>query len=188
MGNNALLTAKYIGNRTLVKELYSDVSGELIVITHQHSKVHEGKFFTSGHYVTGVLAGGTLDLLLLTPATKTMHTHIKLAASADSTFAVYEDTVVSAVGTSVSIFNNNRSSVNVAEALCSHTPTITNVGTQLDGLEYVPGGDTGNRVGTLQDVGSEQLVLASNKQYLLRLTNISVGTAILNIRLGFYEV
>ena len=187
MGSNVLLTGKYVGDRTLVKELFVDKSGELISITHEHAKVHEGAFFSIGHYDGAVVKDSYIDILLHTSADYSVHTYIKLIAGSEATLTVYEDTVTSADGTAITAVNHNRNNgVASPNILAYHTPTITDVGTQI-WFEYVPGGDA-KSPGALQVAGTEQTVLAPDTKYLFRFTNISTSDSKLQLQTAFYEV
>lgn len=165
-----------------------DTSGTRTIISYEHSKVHQGKFYTANYYLAGVANGSSIEILVQTPSDKTVHNYIKAASGGDSLFYTFEDATFSAEGTAITPINNNRSSANTADATITHTPTLTADGTQLGNPEFIPGGHGGVSVGSSEGIGKEQFVLNSNTVYLLRLTNIAGSAQALSIVLGFYEV
>jgi len=187
MGGNVLIQGKLVTDRTVPIEIRVDSSGSLIAITHEHSKVHQGQFYTTGYYNAAVASGSSIDVLVQT-GTKSVHTYIICAVGGNSTFSIYEGTTFSAAGTSLTPMNNNRSSSNTPLATFTHTPTITLTGTQLDGVEFIPGGSSAVATGAIAPIGSEQITMAPSTNYLFRLTNISGVATELNTRISFYEV
>ena len=160
---------------------------EIVTITHEHQKVHEGEFYSAGYLDEAVINDGTIEILLQTPADKTMHSYIKLIAGGDARFDVYEGTTFSAAGTAISPVNHNRSSANTCGCTVTHTPTITTDGT-LIWSEYIAGGSGGLTPGAVQNVSTEQAVFDSNAVYLFRLTNLAGTAQPLQIISAYYPV
>lgn len=185
--SNALLQGKYVGNPTILKDLRADVSSELIFISHEHSKIHEGKLFGAGYMNATLANDGNLDLHITTPVDYSVHTYIKTSGGGDSEFLIYEGTTFTANGTAITPINHNRTSSNVATTLAYHTPTVNVIGTQL-WQEFVPGGSGGASPGAVGHPTSEQVVLAPNTEYLFRLVNRSGVVDYFNLLLSFYEV
>jgi len=187
MSSNVLIQGKYVGDRTLVKELKADISSELITISHEHSKVHEGNFFACGYYNQSVINNGVLEFLFQTPADSTVHTYMKVITGGDAEFTAFEGTTFSAAGTSCSIINHNRSSTKVPISVSSSTPTLITDGTQL-WLEFIPGGSGGLTPGAVQMPGFEQVVLEKDTNYLFRIKNIAGTSEPLQFMISFYEI
>lgn len=187
MGSNVLITGKYVGDRTEVKEVRVDASNELIIISHEHSKVHEGRLFGVGYYNAALANNANLDVRIVTPATHTAHVYIRTAGGGDHSFRAYEGTTYTAAGTALTPVNHNRTSSNTANASTYHTPTVDALGTLL-WEEYVPGGTGGASPGAVGQPTAEQVVLAANTDYLFRLTNLSGVTDDFNLIFSFYEV
>ena len=156
-------------------------------LTHEHQKVHDGDFYSTGYYLEGVADDGYIDLLIQTPATDTLHTYIKLSGGGDVTFEVYEGTTFSAAGTTVTPVNHNRSSSNTCGCTVTHTPTVSSLGTQL-WQEYLPGGSGGLTPGTVQGVSTEQVVFDKDTNYLLRLYNRAGTAQSLQVTASYYPV
>ena len=182
--SNVLLTAKSAIDRTQVIEVEADPSGSLIGISHEHSKVHQEKFFACGYLDTAVPSGNDIEYLIETGA-QTAHMYIKLIAGGDALFSVYEDSTFT-TGTLCPIVNHNRTSENLPLLVTSHTPAGTGDGDIL-WAEFIPGGSTGNAPGAVQGVGYEQVVLKADSKYLFRLQNLGAGAQALQIVVSFYE-
>lgn len=169
-----------------------DVSGSRIMITHEHSKVHEGKFFSIGYYDLAVIDDAYIDILFTPPATDSIHMYIKLVSGGDALFSAYENTVATH-GTSITSVNHDRTSANTCGCTASHTPTVTTVEDLLWG-EVIPGGTgtgsggSSHTPGAVQGVSTEQVILAPDTNYLFRLQNISGVTDHLQIMMAYYPV
>ena len=191
MGGNVVIQGKVVDDRTIVKEIEVDRSGSLITITHEHSKVHQGRFFGAQYYDSAVVNTGTLDLLIQTAANKSLHTYIKLLVGGDAVFQLYEGTTFSAAGTAVDTINHNRTSSEVCTCTVTHTPTVTDVGTEL-WEEFVPGGTSGaggaHTPGGIDAVSSEQWIFNNGTDYLLRVTNAAGSTQPIQIVMAYYSV
>lgn len=137
-----------------------------------HQKVHEGRFFSGGHYAAGVANNGTLEILFQTGPDYFFHGMADSYSGGDSVLTMYEGVTFSAAGTAVPLTNHNRNSTNVIASGATHTPTITGTGTQLNGPILVPGGSGGNSSGGAGGFSNE-FILKPSTAYLLRVTNVS---------------
>ena len=168
------------------KQLKSDVSSELIVISHEHSKIHNGELYSAGYYNTSVANDASIELLLQL-GDKTAHTQITVSSGGDAEFYVYEGTTFSGAGTTVTPVNHNRSSSNTATTTVTHTPTLTADGTLL-WAQYIVGGSGPVSPGTQMISGDDQVVYAKNTDYLMRLTNRGGANQPLQVVFTFYEI
>lgn len=187
MGQNVVLTGKRVDDRTLVQEILVDVSGAVISISPEHTKVHQGKLFAVGYGALGVAAAGNIDILFRTPVGFTAHIYIKIACGGDAAFLMYEDVVVSADGTALTIQNHNRTSSNTCGCTAYNTPTITSLGS-LVWTEYIPGGSGVSSPGAVQTISTEQVVLAADRDHLFRVTNLSASAETMQITFSFYQI
>lgn len=169
-----------------------DGSGSLVTITYEHHKVHEGQFYSVGHYADAVADTGIIEMLFTTPETFSAHMYLKVVAGGDALFSAFEDSTRTA-GTSITSVNHDRTSTNTCSCTISHTPGGAGDGTQL-WLEYVPGG-TGigagggsHTPGAVQGVSSEQVILAEDTTYLFRLQNTAGVAEPLQITMAYYMV
>ncbi len=186
MSNNVKIT----GNHVLTgkpKEAVIDASGSLVEITHQHSKVHQGVYYTVSKYFSSVASGATA-LLRVKPGTdNTSHSVVKVACGADAKVEILEGSTYTAVGTSITPRNHNRSSTNTADTSSWHTPTVDADGTVIL-EELLPGGQGGNSVGSAADIEAEQFVYDADTDYLIRTTNNGSNAEDISIMVSFYEV
>jgi len=166
-----------------------------VTISYEHHKVHEGKLFGAGYYSSSVANNGAINVLLQTPVGTTAHVYLKVNVGGDAVFRAFEGTTVSAAGTAITPIDHNRETANTATITVTHTPTITDDGTQL-WEEFIPGGTSsgggggggGSHPGAVATTLSEQIILKADETYLLRLTNISGGAQPEDITFSFYEV
>lgn len=142
------------------------------VIAHTHQKVHEGRYFSGGYYNAAVADTASLDILIQTGASSSPHMVFSVASQGDALTYIYEDATFSAAGTTVAMTNHNRNSAKVFDCTVTHTPTITGVGTQLDGTGYSAAGEKNASSGGNFGFSSE-FVLAASTTYLFRVTNVS---------------
>lgn len=169
-----------------------DVSGAKIAISYEHSKVHDGQFFSAGVIDLAVADDGVIEMLYTTPVAHSIHMYIKLIAGGDAVFGAFEDAVATH-GTSIASVNHDRTSTNTCGCTISSAPAITSDGDQL-WAELVPGG-TGSgsggasaTPGAVQGVSTEQVILAPDSTYLFRLQNIAGVTDPLQVMMAYYPV
>lgn len=157
------------------------------VIDIAHIKVHEGRYFSGGYYNASVAGGGAIDLLIQSSATEDTHVRFHLMTGGDATSQLYEGTTFSAAGTAVTISNHNRQSAKVFSGTVTHTPTVTDVGSQLNGTQFVPGGGGGNAVGGEMPGFLNEFILAASTTYLLRVTNITGNNQAMAVHFECYQ-
>jgi hypothetical protein len=151
-----------------------------------HAMIHLGKGFTHSSRHNGIAGAATLDhYLVCGNATHLRNLEIE-ADGAPVSVVVYENPTVSANGTAEVIQNNNRYRVteNPSGNTLYHSPTVTDVGTEL-GQVFVPsaGGNSGG-VGLL--AGGEFL-LKGGSTYLFRFTNEDNNATDMHLLLFWYE-
>ena len=169
------------------------------VITEPHRLIHDGFFFQAAGLVTGLANGGNFDLLMRIP--QLIFPHLTLVEysieDAPCLIRMYEGPTVSADGTAVNVRNHNRASgSDTSGATMTHTPTITDVGTELD-VRYIPpapsgggGGPGGRASGRMVEGQDVEWVLgsaATETRYLWRLTNNSGGAIDFSYHFNGYE-
>lgn len=145
-------------------------------ITYEHKKIHEGRYFSGGHYNSSLADTASQDILIQVSSTSALHAIISATCGGDSTMMIYEGTTFSAAGTAVTMSNHNRASAKSFAGTVTHTPTVTATGTQINGTIFVPSGDKHTTAGASGGFTSE-LVLSKSTNYLVRVTNNS-GAAI----------
>jgi hypothetical protein len=157
----------------------------LITIDAAHHEVHEGEMFYAEH-TASVNNGANMDMLL-TIGAKEAHLVFNVSAGGQSSIYLYESPTV-ANGTTVPVYNMKRASLTAALTTVKHTPSVSGVGaTPLVNGRVVSGGTSPTtRVGGGIRSGTEW-ILKPSTSYLLRVTNDSGSTVLINTALEFYE-
>lgn len=152
------------------------------IVDYAHHEIHEGDhYFIKGWM--DLTNAQVFDFLATTPNTlKWAHMIVAFSSEAESHITIYEGTTTSADGTAVTAVNRDRNSTNTAALVVTHTPTVTNVGTQI--ASY--------KMGSMQKAGGEvrgnnELVLKQNTKYLIRITNDTALNNWLDYLADWYE-
>lgn len=181
--------------RTGPRNLYDGISESTVVISEPHKMIHSGYYFNASGIKTGILNGGTLDILIKLPAGSIGHMTL-VEFSADDTplnIKFFEDVTTSDDGSTVNVRNHNRVSANdSSNATITFDPTITDTGTLLH-ERHIPdtGGPPGQAGGVLISGEDEEWVIGnptSATSYLWRVTNNSGITITCGYHLNGYEV
>lgn len=83
--------------------------------------------------------------------------------------------------------NHNRTSAKTTDATITHTPTVTAVGTQMNGTEFLAAGNKGDGAGAVGSAFGNEFNLAPSTSYLFRLTNVSGGASQTSTGISFYH-
>lgn len=154
----------------------------------EHSRyIFDGFTYTSYYEETSLGVGADLDILLVTPSapqfTHLQGVEITVDAGPD-TMLIYEDTTVSANGTSLAANNRNRNSTRTAGLQVFHTPTVTGVGTEISSHRIL-GITNKSAVTHIGDV--DEWVLKPDTNYLIRFSNGSGAQEDVEIHLSWHE-
>lgn len=148
-----------------------DATQAALVVEYAHHEVHEGDHY----YVKGwidIPASTSTDFLFVTPNTaKWIHAKWEIASEAEATFVLYEDTTTAALGSAVTIYNNNRNSANTPGVLAFSTPSVSATGTAIYSGKLGSGRAIGGSAGR-----EHEMIAKQNTKYLFRITN-NDGTA-----------
>lgn len=151
-----------------------------------HLKVHEGKYFSGGLYNATLADAGTATILIQTSSTEVTHIKFASSGSGNSTIQFFEGTTVSNAGTAVTMSNHNRNSTKSFSGTVTHTPTITDNGTQLNGTAFLAAGTKGDGSGDFSGFSNEFNLIKSTN-YLLLVTNVSGGVSKVSVGIGCYQ-
>lgn len=171
------------------RDVYVDDDGALKNIDTIHSHIHAGQLFIAGHTFAAVASAASVDLVIEAPASpKQIHFAFDASASAGGRVSLYKDPTYTG-GTPITPLNMNGNSVNTADAVVRHTPSVSAAGTLLPLGGVVPGGSGGNAAGgSNSDLARGIEIIASySSKYLLRFTNDSSQAENVSIQFGFYE-
>ena len=167
-------------------EVLTDIFGkDLVVIAHEHNKIHAGDHYFVGSHIT-LANAGVFDIIITTPNTDTrMHYTAHVNSTAEMVVDVREAVTESGDGTPFTAMNSNRNSSNTAEVTIKVDPvTVSGLGTLLRAHS---GGSTGPfAVGTSARSTSENIFLPDTK-YLIRVTS-GANDNIIDWEVVWYEV
>jgi hypothetical protein len=124
--------------------------------------------------------------MLIQGAVQSTHAKFTVTVTGNSTVQLYEGTTFSVAGAAVSMTNHNRSSSKVFDATVTSGPTVTGVGTQINGTGLIPAGDKHTGGGGEFGFGNE-FILAPSTNYLLRTTNVSGGAIKISMSIEGYQ-
>jgi len=163
-------------------------SNVLVMVDIVHWRIHRGEMFTAS-YITPNAApiadDATVAMLLETDST-TPHLIFDVEGGGDFEAQFYEGTTTSNDGTTVTPYNMNRNSSTVQTLVTTHTPTVTDNGTQLF-THFYPGGSGGHAIGGGGFTLREWILKASTK-YLILLTNRAGTAQPMGVSVQWYEV
>lgn len=157
--------------------------GRIITLTPEHNEIHEGNMFSIAE--SRDLANAAVgDFLFVVPAMLPKQPHFVLSVenTAEALYQFYEGSTVSDLGTEISSFNRNRASSSEALLKVYEGSTVTAVGNIIlnskQGINKQIGGS----------VRSEnEMILADDTMYLLRITNLAAGVNTINGLVSWYE-
>lgn len=176
-------------NRDEVTFQYDPYAHALTVIEEEHRLTHDGMVFhTSGR--ASVTNTNSLDILFAVPAGVRPHfrkADLELGDGPCDAY-LYEGTTTSDDGTALNTYNRNRNSSNVSGTVLTSGPTISDVGTLIHDRYFGDTGGVWTRVSVHGDATGEEWVLAPSTKYLLRITNNSGVTIVVNYQLMHYEI
>ena len=154
------------------------------IIPSDHAHINEGFGFVVGDIFYAIPDDGVAEGLF--QISNEMHMHLNVVSQGDCEVRVFENPIFSAAGTPMTVFNKNRSSDKVSGATVTHTPTLTNDGTELTPL-FVAGGSGGNASGGEGENFAGETVLKADNNYLFRIINKSGQARTIGARLAWYE-
>ena len=155
------------------------------VLTRNHIKVHEGKFFTGGHLFTDVTDDASV-MIRITVGADEIHGDPFVITEGKAYGSLERGTTFSAAGTSVGFVNNNCESSNTPLTVLRHTPTVDAAGSALMTDLLINGGTGPQSVGA-EAKSQEERILKANTEYLLTITNKAGATKDLFVGFAGYE-
>lgn len=171
---------------------FDPFSRAVTVISENHRMIHEGMMFNLAGIETGVLDGGTVDVLFNLPEGVLGHlANVEYTMDdAPCTVEFFEGTTVSAAGVAANVVNHNRvATPRTPGAIITVGPTVTDVGTVLH-ERYIPAGGSpgGQPSGKLVEGEDAEWVMGNGDIYLWRITNNSGGTITIGYHFNGYEI
>ena len=168
----------------LLDGMKSADADSLVTISSFHAKGHEGKAFLIQHLFSAIADDASADLALTT-GSGPEQTHVLISAVMEGKSEVFfYEAPTFTVGTGVTAFNRERASATVSGVVAVHTPTVTDVGTELS-HGFIPAGGKHDPGAGAQ--GFSEWILKADTKYLLRVTNRSGAAIDVLSALHFYE-
>jgi len=164
-------------------EIHFD-DGKIVTTAYEHEKIHSGDMFFHSIVYSGVGNGASVYLGWNTGSHQE-HINFEVIAGGAVDIYWFEDSVFTG-GTQHSAVNKNFTSTNECESTFYQSPNVTNQGTLILS-RYLAGGNTAQtRIGGSGRTYNEW-VLNSNSSYLMKITNTSGSSTIINLILEYYE-
>lgn len=163
------------------------ITGALVEIDAVHYEIHEGEAFSAGYvspHGSLVADNDTIDLVLTT-TTRYCHLTAVAAFGGDFEAYLYESPTFNADGVAVTPQNHKRTGGAATTVAVVHSPTVTNVGTLLEGA-FFPGGTGGNALGAIGEQRNEW-ILSLATSYLIRLINRAGNAQQGSVGASWYE-
>lgn len=159
-----------------------NLTSALIAMDHSHHEIHEGDSF-SVYDVNDITGSGNRTLTIYTPDASMGYVHLifDVETEVEANFELYEGSILSNNGTSITAYNRNRTSGNTAFTIVEYTPTIVSLGTLLAERHWGSGRGVGG-----SDRGTDEWILKSNTRYLIRVTNSVVTANHYSMKLVWY--
>lgn len=151
-----------------------------------HLRLHEGRaYYAYKLYPHNSMlpAGASIDIAIAFASGVTSHLIYIANCGGDAEIYMYENSVVSG-GTGFTAVRRNRTITTASQSAILINPTVTSLGTQLDG-QFIAGG-VGKKAGGGDAYASEQ-VLSPLTTYLFRLTNVNGTAHMAHLYLEWYE-
>jgi len=183
LNTNSMMFGR-VDDNTVKNARLDAVSEANIIIDNAHHEIHEGSHYL--HRDSHAIAkNGTVDYLIVTPnTTKWAHMIIGITGLDSSiTVTLYEDTTVSANGTSLTVRNRNRNMADNNTTVVYLTPTVTAVGNVIAVTNLGSGENSGGN----EVRGSEEIILKQNTNYLIRAQEDNIKETAINVELSWYE-
>ena len=166
----------------------SGADAPVITVDVNHQRNHDGRAFFAFYMnpVSAKLAAdASIDIVMASPSGVIPHVSPYLFCQGDAEFYIYEGTATSG-GTLFTPLNRNRNYAvsNPSQVAMVINPTVTSVGTMLDG-QIIPGGVGKKAGGGTGD--ALEYVLKPLTNYLFRLTNVNGTSHAAFMTLEWYE-
>lgn len=182
--NSQLKVTNYKSDGT---EMLINGGGEVVILDHAQHSIHDGSHYIVTDIDEDIDIAGPKYWHIKAPNTSArIHVNYNYHCTKNAKFEVFENPTLSNDGTSLSIINNERNSLNTSTALVYYDPTVSVDGTRID-VESV-GDDSTNPTGIAGEHKREddEIVLKQNTSYLFKITALTDNMRA-SIRLNLIE-
>ena len=165
--------------------IISDVVPSVVVTEIDHYIIHKGCSFIFSDSFT-IAAGATLSFIMLNPTTEDVHlkTFVVTSSQANAEVFLYNGSTSDDMGTPLTFYNQNFSSVKTTNTQLGHTPT--NLVNPAHVQHFLITGT--KQSGGLADSGVEEYVLAQNSKVVLGITNNSGQPDVVDVKIAVLDV
>lgn len=147
----------------------------------------QGKLFTASRRVTGVAGGANVDSIFITGAKQVIFNQRVIGYTGNGVIAsVYRGAVANG-GVTVDVNNPNDVTPQIATAQLLTGSTITSIGQLTVAATYSEGNTSFTGQGNSQAVLGEQIIMAPNTTYLLRITSLDTAAQNINAYVSWFE-
>lgn len=147
----------------------------------------QGKLFTASRRVTDVAGGSNLDSIFITGTKQVIFNQRIIGYTGDGVIAsIYRDAVATG-GTAAEINNPNDITPQAATAQLLTGATVTNIGQLTVAATYSEGNASNQGQGNSQAILGEQIIMAPNTTYLLRITSLDTAAQNINAYVSWFE-
>lgn len=161
------------------------INNSIVTIESEHYRIHQGQAYRATVQASSLASSASFDVLLDNPAANYPHLRSysgKITGGPCDVF-FYEGTTTSAAGTAVTAVNMSRNSSNTADLVITHTPTVTDVGTQIE-YTLMP---EGHKQGGGWSAAPLEWILKVSTKYLIRITNNNQQSVDASVEFFWYE-
>ena len=151
-----------------------------------HHRIHEGRYFAVTATAVGLSAGIPKNYLIISPPAAISIAHVITIVTVfpGATFEFFEGTIVSANGTPLPSFNQDRANPAVATGFAFEDPVVVTNGTRI--FSQIIGSTTTGGTGGTKERDEEEFDFIPLTNYLLRTTPLSNNT-LLSIQMRAYR-
>lgn len=162
-------------------------SEALVLIDTVHSRIHEGRFYTTNASDLALADNASITVLVRIGYGQSAHVRPLGICGGDAELFVFEGPTVTNDGTVQAVTNKNRFSPRVAVTEIFLGPTISDDGLELDNRLIIGGSGFISTPGGQSDFSEGEWVFKTNTDYLIRLTNRAGTTQPAQLEIDFYE-
>jgi hypothetical protein len=157
----------------------------IIAIGNEHHEQHDGEHFFAKQVVpfNGVANEEGFFMFRTPDTTKRIHARAEFYGDVEFTIEIYEGSTVTADGTAVGRWNNDRDSATTATLEAFANPTVNDIGT----LIWIARFGSGKDATGVSPVFGYEIIVKRNTMYVFKATKIAVQVGYLDAGFWWYE-
>jgi hypothetical protein len=147
----------------------------------------QGKLFTASRRVTDIAGSSNLDSIFITGTKQVIFNQRIIGYTGKGVVASIYRGAVATGGTAAEINNPNDITPQAATAQLLTGATVTNIGQLTVAATYSEGNTSNQGQGNSQAKLGEQIIMAPNTTYLLRITSLDTAVQNINAYVSWFE-